>query len=234
MRNLLKALFVLVFLTTAVSVATAQNQITLQAASSANSIVFTSTGETQSAAENWTLTLTGGGLSGAASGSGTLASSGSYTITQGGGVTVTGTWVSSNTWNITQNGSLGFTYGPGLLTGNLTLVSLTQTGITGEFNDQLLANVTITGGSLFASNTFPNNAQAELIIVFSSSQSLQTLSQGDTLDASFLGGFIDPAPTGEPASMILVGSGLLLLGGVVRRRRSAQRSRETGAGVEKA
>ena len=219
MGKLLTALSVLVLLTTAVSTATAQNQITLQAASSADTIVFTSTGETQSAAENWTLSIVGGSMGGSASGSGTLASSGSYTITQGAGVTVTGTWVSANTWSITQNGGLGFTYGPGLLTGNLQLVSLTQTGISGEFNDELLANLTITGGSLFTSNIFPNNAQAELVILFSSTQSLQTLPNGNTLDASFLGGFIDPAPTGEPASMILVGSGLLLLGGLVRRRR---------------
>jgi hypothetical protein len=222
MGKLVTALSVLVLLTTAVSTATAQNQITLQAASSADTIVFTSTGETQSAAENWTLSIVGGSMGGSASGSGTLASSGSYTITQGAGVTVTGTWVSANTWSITQSGGLGFTYGPGLLTGNLQLVSLTQTGISGEFNDELLANLTITGGSLFTSNIFPNNAQAELVILFSSTQTLQTLPNGNTLDASFLGGFIDPAPTGEPASMILVGSGLLLLGGLGRRRRSVQ------------
>jgi hypothetical protein len=219
MGKLLTALSVLVLLTTAVSTATAQNQITLQAATSSDSIVFTSTGETQSAAENWTLTIAGGSMGGSASGSGTLTSSGPYTITQGAGVTVTGTWVSANTWSITQSGGLGFTYGPGLLTGNLQLVNLTQTGISGEFNDELLANLTITGGSLFTSNIFPNNAQAELVILFSSTQSLQTLPNGNTLDASFLGGFIDPSPTGEPASMVLVGSGLLLLGGLVRRRR---------------
>jgi len=218
MRKILLALSVLVAMTAAVSTATAQNQITLDGSS--NSMTFTGTG-----GGNWTLSLPSVGLKDTAFGSGTLYTSTSYPfiITQGAGVTITGTETGpgSNVWNITQSGALDFSFGTGgsLLTGTLQLVDLTQTGATGSFNDDLTVNLAITGGSL-ASILGPS-AILDITIDFAKTKGvagvLGNLTSGQTLKANISDGEL--TPTAEPVSMVLVGSGLLLLGGFVRRRR---------------
>ena len=216
MRKILLALSVLVAMTAAVSTATAQNQITLDGSS--NSMTFTGTG-----GGNWTLSLPSVGLKDTAFGSGTLYTSTSYPfiITQGAGVTITGTETGpgSNVWNITQSGALDFSFGTGgsLLTGTLQLVSLAETGKTGTFNEDLTANIVVTGGSL-ASILGPE-AVLSITVDFASKDKLRlgTLTSGQTVAAKISDGEL--TPTAEPVSMVLVGSGLLLLGGFVRRRR---------------
>jgi len=206
-----------------VSTATAQNQITLDGSS--NSMTFTGTG-----GGNWTLSLPSVGLKDTGVGGGTLLTPGctpstpcAFDITQPTGVTITGTetGTGSNVWNITQSGALDFSFGTGgsLLTGTLQLVDLTQTGATGSFNDDLTVNLAITGGSL-ASILGPS-AILDITIDFAKTKGvagvLGNLTSGQTLKANISDGEL--TPTAEPVSMVLVGSGLLLLGGFVRRRR---------------
>jgi hypothetical protein len=215
MRKMLLALSVLALLTTAVSTATAQNQIAL-GDSASNSLTFTSTG-----AGGWTLSLTPNPLNcsgkndcSATGEAGWSAISGTYSINQN-GVTITGTPVSGQTgyWTITQSGAMLFSIGSEL-TGNLYLLNLAQTGKTGAFNYDLAANLTITGGSL--ASLVGNGAECQLDIEFDSSTALGSLKSGQTLGARISSGEIDATP--EPGSMALVGIGLLL-GGIVLRRR---------------
>jgi len=213
MRKIFLVLAVLFVLATAASTATAQDQITL-GATAANSMTFTGAGS-----GNWTLAFTPDPLSGTAFGTGSLSSGPApYSITQG-SVTINGTEVDSTHWNISQSGSLSFLYGTvglPLLTGNLQLVSLVQSGQIGTFNDSLAANLAITGGSLATALT--TNAILSITIDFTSATSLATLGHGSTLGARISSGELFPAP--EPVSMVLVGSGLILLGGLVRLRRT--------------
>jgi len=104
-----------------------------------------------------------------------------------------------------------------LLTGTLQLVSLAETGKTGTFNEDLTANIVVTGGSL-ASILGPE-AVLSITVDFASKDKLRlgTLTSGQTVAAKISDGEL--TPTAEPVSMVLVGSGLLLLGGFVRRRR---------------
>jgi hypothetical protein len=212
-RKALLGVSLFALLMTVVTTATAQNQITL-GGTAANSLTFTGEGS-----GNWTLSFAGGALNGMAFGTGTLASGPDpYSISQS-GVTITGTYLGSDTWNVAQSGSLAFCYGgcgaSALLTGNLQLVSLAQTGQTGTFNDWLTANLTGLGGSL--ASLLGSGGVLSITIDFSTPTDLASLTPGATLGARVSSGELFPSP--EPASMVLVGSGLILLGGFVRRRR---------------
>jgi hypothetical protein len=224
MRRLLVIVSILVFLTGAVSTATAQNLINLLGGSS-NAVTFTG-GETSG---TWTLSLgTTGTLSGTGSGSGILnfsslyPNSAPYSITQPTGTTVTGTKTGANTWSITQNNPLLFSLGTGgsLLTGNLELVNLAITGKTGQFDTTLVVDLTNLSGSL-ASLITSAGGEAQLTIRYSGSgdflTALESLGSGQTLSTALDGGKICANP--EPASMFLVGTGLVMLGGLVHRRR---------------
>jgi len=236
MRKILLALSVLTMLTIAVSTATAQDQIDM-AISAANSLTFTSTGTPNSS--GWTLSFTPNPLTGQAFGVDALAPITGYYFISDTGVTITGTNTSytpflggsTATWNISQNSALSFSICPtkaacgpsiALLTGSLQLLNMSQTVITGAplstavFNSGLMANLTITGGS--DASLITPQAQASITIDLPPTN-LATLPSGSKLSGYVSSGEILPTP--EPVSMALVGSGLVLLGALVRRRRSA-------------
>jgi len=215
MRKTLLVLAALVVLATVTSTAmAATNQITL-GGTATDTLTF------KGNATGWTLTFASNLLSGTATGQGTLAPiTGTYDINST-GVTITGTSSGSNTWNISQSGGLNFSIMSGmtdLLSGTLQLVSLAQTSSTGTFNYDLAANLTVTGGS--EQSLFGNSGIVGITIDFDSSTSLSTIvGTSNTLGANVSSGEIY---TPEPMSMVLVGSGLILLGGLARRRRTTR------------
>jgi len=218
MRKILLALSVLVVLTIAVSTATAQNSITF---GSTNSNTLTFTG---AASSGWTLTFAGNDLTGTATGAGGWSSiSGTYSINDA-GLTITGTSTGPGTWNIAQTGtnpitgnsSMAFSIGT-LLTGDLQLINLGQLGKTGVTNYDFVADMTVTGGSLDSLvGGVGANMKVQITLDLDSATSLAALGVNGTEGAKVSSGEIDQTP--EPGSMALVGSGMLLLGGLVRRR----------------
>ena len=231
MRKVLLVLSLLSLLTAAVSTATAQdppNQITL-GPSASNAVLFTGNG-----AGGWTLTFTPNPLFGFfATGTGTLSepTTPPWTINQG-SVTITGTpTAAAGLFNITQTGGTGFlTFSWGTyLSGDLQLVNLNQTiaasgppivwGTIANTNDALVVNLTNLTGSLVTSGLIGTSAILDLTIALDSPTGLSTLGTG-TLGGDVSSGEIRQTP--EPVSMTLVGSGLVLLGALIRRRRTAQ------------
>jgi len=138
-------------------------------------------------------------------------------------ITITST--GGGNFSVAQNGnnpiafqfnSLADMTGTNFLSGNLQLLSLQQTAntSTGSFNENLTANLTGLGGSL--ANLFgPSGAIGRINIEFTSSVDLATLG---TAGATAYISASDITPTPEPSSIALLGSGLLAIGGYLRRR----------------
>jgi PEP-CTERM motif len=138
-------------------------------------------------------------------------------------ITITST--GNGNFSVAQNGnnSIGFQFyslanmtGTDFLTGNLQLLSMQQTANsqTGSFDEHLAANLTGLGGSL-ASFFSPAGGIARINVEFTSAVNLAMLSGGTAT------GYVsasDITPTPEPSSIALLGSGLLAIGGYLRRR----------------
>ena len=119
-----------------------------------------------------------------------------------------------------QTGPLAFKYGTlaggsDLLTGDLWLSDIVQTGGSGVFNDQLVINFMATGGDLASS--FGNGGIVQLTIKFSTNQDLATILNNQTLLAKVISGAVFPVP--EPGSLPLLGASLLGFAGLVGRKR---------------
>jgi hypothetical protein len=196
--------------------ASAQTGISLSP-SSTSAITFTSTG-------GGDLSLAAG-VFGTAAGQGALLGNNGFYTLSGGPVALTlvnsfGTvfadYTASGLLNFditTKSGGMGSP----LLTGTLSLVDLIQGGSTGLTNTSAVADVTITGGSL--SSDYPKaSGIAQLTINLAGLPFLPTLS--GAMSTKLGTSSIDPLPTPEPWSMLLYGSGLILIGFVLRRRLS--------------
>jgi len=134
------------------------------------------------------------------------------------GVTITGTYEGGGSWDITQNQGIGFDIGSSvgghnLLSGDLTLVSLFQNGKQGNFNDNLVVNLTNLAGTL--AQYFPSGAILSFTLDITKGN-LETLGNGVTIKATGSSGEIDNTP--EPGTFAMLGAGLLTVGGYLRRK----------------
>ncbi len=179
-------------------------------------------------------TCTGGAcsLTGTESGTGSLSSTGSFDITStANSISLTPSSTTAGLFtvnatspiNFTLTGTAGSQSGT-LLSGSLDLVNFYQQpgptvgsgSMIGSFNENMAANMTITGGIL-ASAFSSNGGVMQLNVQFTSPVSISTL-EGTSLSevATLISSSITPTP--EPSSLLLFGAGLLMLGGVLRRR----------------
>jgi len=144
-------------------------------------------------------------------------------------ITITST--GGGNFSVAQNGNnpIAFQFnsaalmtGTNFLSGNLQLVSLQQTAntSTGSFNENLVANLTNLSGSLASLFGPPGSgAIGRINIEFTSSVDLSLLGGlGQPTTATAFVSASDITPTPEPSSIALLGSGLLALGGYLRRR----------------
>lgn len=194
--------------------ANAQTGIALST-SSTSGITFMSTG-------GGNLSLAAAVFGSAAGLGGLLGQNGFYTLSGAPIALTLGPSLSPVFAEYTASGTLNFeiTSMPGglgtdLLSGTLKLVDLIQAATTGMTNTSGVADMTITGGSL--KGDYPgltgisqlNINLAGLGFLPSFSGAHSTKLNGATLNA---------LPTPEPWSMLLYGSGLVLIGFVLRRR----------------
>jgi hypothetical protein len=125
-------------------------------------------------------------------------------------------------WTLT--GSMSFTFtsqinggGVDLLNGTFTLQTMTQTKniIGGSFNQSLVVNFTPTGnGKLMP--YFVKNPTIELNIGFTTAKSLANDPKGNMRFGWITNGNLSATP--EPGTMALLGSGILLVGGFLRKK----------------
>ena len=211
MKKTILVLSAVAILATVASTAKADvTQITL-GPSASGSITFTGDGS-----GGFSISLTPDPLTGTAWGTGDVASGPvPYTVTQGNSNSVTGTSTGADSWAIGQSSPFAFNYGAGLLTGNLQLLDITQISNVGVTNTALVANLSNLDGSL-ASNFTPAGGILSITIDLSTAASLASLGKGATETARISSGELFPTP--EPGTLALLGSGILALGGYVRRK----------------
>lgn len=191
-------------------------------ASSTQGSVFTGTGSSDSVSLD--LGSCVGGtctVSGVAYGTGLLLSKGKYDITSPSNLSLQLTDPSTGLWTATTQGNAAaFSYGTGgsLLTGALNLLQFQQISnkVTGGKTWYLTsADLTVTGGSLGVSKGYEMDLHFSNVPVNFTSL-LGAGNVGNSESASFGYGILTPTP--EPASVLLLGAGFLLVGTVLRVR----------------
>jgi hypothetical protein len=221
----LKARFLLTVMavTFASSAAWGQNNISLNGTTS-GSVNFTGAGS-----GNLTLALgsCNGGtncIDGSASGNGVFGGgspplNGFFEISGASVLALTNT--SPTNWNVT-GGTFSFIFssladGGGLdfLNGTLDLIDLGQSGSSGTFNTNFVANLTGLGGSLASLFTSAGGI-ANISLSLNTSSNLSGLALGAPASGTI--GHASITTTPEPGMMMLFGSGLLMLGGFLRRQ----------------
>lgn len=112
----------------------------------------------------------------------------------------------------------GLIIGPVNANGGTRQISATDGSSTGEFNSGLGVNLVITNCSICSGSS--GNAVLNLTVAFANGENIASLldthgSIRGNLQKAAITGF---APTPEPLSLLLFGSGLALVGSVIRRR----------------
>jgi hypothetical protein len=136
-------------------------------------------------------------------------------------VKITMTFVGAGSWSVSQTGNLLFEYGTGgsLLSGNLQLLTFSQLAgdNLGNFNTQATVNLTNLSGSL-APIFSPLGGKLNFAVLFKQGTPNVATLLGTTniIKAKVDHGAVHPTP--EPSSIALFGSGLVAVGGFLRRR----------------
>jgi hypothetical protein len=172
-------------------------------------VTFTTTVEGSTATA--TFNASGSALSGSPSGNY------SYTLT-GGPVTLTqtspGVYTASSTpLTLTLVGTGSTT---GTLTATINLESFQQENRIGTINNAFAANVTVTSATGSLVEYSGNSGSMFLALLLPHGTQIDSLGDGNS--SKIIGGIGFMLPSPEPTSMLLFGSGLLALGGVLRRR----------------
>jgi hypothetical protein len=219
-RKLALAVLVLAGLALASLPASAQTAIVLGTTS--QGITFTGTGSSDSVSMDLgQCSSTSCIMSGVAFGNGVLSSKGLYDITTPASIDLELTDPATGLWTaVTDANTMDFSYGPGgsLLTGVLNLLEFQQISpLTSHGENWYLtsASLSVTGGSLDI--TPGMKMQLYFNNVPSYFTSLLGASETGKSETTFFGhGTL--AATPEPASVLLLGAGFLLVAGILRFR----------------
>ena len=190
-----------IFLSAVMALAIALSAMTVSASDSGVTLSAPTTGTITFSGDSASLTMTiAGPLNGVAlSGTGAFAGATTFTVS---GSPLAFTGVSGSPGDFTSSGTLSFMLNGGtLLTG--TLSNITLTTLSHEPNMVILSGSLSGGGQV----TLIVDVDTPLSKLMSSE--LATLSAGEAFS---------PTVTPEPGTMLLFGSGLLLLAGVLRRK----------------
>jgi len=172
-------------------------------------VTFTTTAEGSAATASFS--GTGFALSGSPFGTYNYSLTGSpVTLTQ----TTPGNFTASSTpLTLTLTGT-GFTTGS--LVATVDLTSFKQSGGVGIFNNSFIANVTVTSASGSLAGYSGVDGKLILTLILQNGTSIDDLGMGNS--SGIFGGTGFMLPTPEPSSLLLFGTGLLALGGGLRRR----------------
>jgi len=190
-----------IFLSAAMALAIVLSAMTVSASDSGVTLSAPTTGTITFSGDSASLTMTiAGPLNGVAlSGTGAFAGATTFTVS---GSPLAFTGVSGSPGDFTSSGTLSFMLNGGtLLTG--TLSNITLTTLSHEPNMVILSGSLSGGGQV----TLIVDVDTPLSKLMSSE--LATLSAGEAFS---------PTVTPEPGTMLLFGSGLLLVAGVLRRK----------------
>lgn len=192
-----------IFLSAVMALAIALSAMTVSASDSGVTLSAPTTGTITFSGDSASLTMTiAGPLNGVAlSGTGAFAGATSFTVS---GSPLAFTGVSGSPGDFTSSGTLSFMLNGGtLLTG--TLSNITLTTLSHE------PNMVILSGSLSGGGQVTLIVDVDTPLSGLMGSELGTLSSGEAFDTV----------TPEPGTMLLFGSGLLLVAGVLRRKLTA-------------
>ncbi len=165
------------------------------------------------------------------SGTAFFSSVGTFTITTttSGSTPMTASFVGSGLFDVSMNGATStFDYhdGTNTLDGSITWTTVAN-GSTQPHLNGIITGLSVSGNSAFTS-TFSGSAAFVTLITQNMSCTmsvspctLENLLLNTSAQGSALTGSSNVIPSPEPASMVLFGTGLLAIGGFVRRKRQA-------------
>jgi len=144
-------------------------------------------------------------------------------------ITLTLVNAAAGTWSVSETAPILFSYGKGgsLLTGDLNLLNFVEApGTTqGMFNYSASTNLVVTGGSL-ASVFTSSHGVLDVVLQFHNGKNIESLLGNFKVLGTHIGGG-EILTTPEPTSLLLIGSGLFVVGTFLRFRKKPSKSQLT-------